>query len=927
MAPTSHLPKLPGATLDDADISFNPATYTSKDTRRVQRLAPVVTVEELRKTGVLGVRHNITSSLAYPGLTAKSLQEPPDAGAGAGGDADDGASDAPSAASGAARGSPAAKGSARMASPDQYDATAAARSTLLHERPNVVERMEKGVAVCGVLRDNRHYRLNSLGVFHAGVNDVRTRSMHRVELHKHLSSTNLRAPQGDKEVRSAVQQDNVGTRLEKMYNRVLKSQYLTDDPGSVTWGVPAGSGGGAGGARGGGGGGGGLSQVASGMAASGLAGSPSGTLGNGAGGGGSPSSLRKAPGGAGGGGGGAPGGAGNSQRRLGGPGGMSISIQDDGRAGPGPGSEALRGKAQGSFLLTPSHATARSGGGGGGAMNSPTHAARSGGGAGLGSSPSMLIRHGSPGAGGAGSPGPGLGSSQQLPNPFAAGPGGGGGVGSTASPNSQQQLGGTGKGTARSADYWVKVTLPPEVIEAQLRHLAATTEANLRAYHARVAAAQDELLYSSGLGPETLGLNPEQVEQSLKIKLGQIQEVTTANDFNYSSLSREAVLASRLGAASKQLLTATSLPQFIRAALEHVTQHTSELQQLAEPDRAKAEHGKPHRRRLGKAAPVGLGTGNADGSSPGAVASAAAADGDSDGDDPSTRRSSGSELWPEYGSVRQRAAEFGWAAPEHRASMALGTDSPHRASEAGVPGAGGAEGGEGGAGERWRPPAPAKAPAGSPAPAAPGERKMGRTITIMRKPDAMITEEWMEEFRDHLLEIEGGPVAPHCPPDGIQPLPPLGAGDMDAGAYVRSRLERLWGVLGMPPHTRLDMVLFFTSRDRALTFAGSLELWEAAAAAVLSREAQVEALVAVQHEIESDNADRLSLGALSALCVRVLQQTRWVAALSERLRQDNGWELTFNGQPYPGPDAISSTHLVAFMEMLRQATEVTGLRP
>ncbi len=43
---------------------------------------------------------------------------------------------------------------------------------------------------------------------------------------------------------------------------------------------------------------------------------------------------------------------------------------------------------------------------------------------------------------------------------------------------------------ARSADYWVKVTLPPEVIEAQLRHLAATTEANLRAYHARVAAAQ-----------------------------------------------------------------------------------------------------------------------------------------------------------------------------------------------------------------------------------------------------------------------------------------------------------------------------------------------------------------------------------------------------------------------------------------------------
>lgn len=42
-------------------------------------------------------------------------------------------------------------------------ATSLARATLLHERPHVVERMEKGVAVCAVLRDNRQFRLNSLG--------------------------------------------------------------------------------------------------------------------------------------------------------------------------------------------------------------------------------------------------------------------------------------------------------------------------------------------------------------------------------------------------------------------------------------------------------------------------------------------------------------------------------------------------------------------------------------------------------------------------------------------------------------------------------------------------------------------------------------------------------------------------------------------
>ncbi len=51
------------------------------------------------------------------------------------------------------------------------------------------------------------------------------------------------------------------------------------------------------------------------------------------------------------------------------------------------------------------------------------------------------------------------------------------------------------------------------------------------------------------------------------------------------------MLATHLGAAPKQLLTATSLPQFIRAALEHVTEHTTELQQLADPDKAKAEQG------------------------------------------------------------------------------------------------------------------------------------------------------------------------------------------------------------------------------------------------------------------------------------------------------------------------------------------------
>ncbi len=60
-------------------------------------------------------------------------------------------------------------------------------------------------------------------------------------------------------------------------------------------------------------------------------------------------------------------------------------------------------------------------------------------------------------------------------------------------------------------------------------------------------------------------------------------------NFSYSSLSREAVLASRLGPASKALLTATALPAFISAAVAHVSQHAAEFEQLRGPERDQQE--------------------------------------------------------------------------------------------------------------------------------------------------------------------------------------------------------------------------------------------------------------------------------------------------------------------------------------------------
>ncbi|KAG2483445.1 hypothetical protein HYH03_017699 [Edaphochlamys debaryana] len=838
-----RLPALTGGTEDALHGLYQP-----RDTRRMQSLEPVYTLEDLRRTGALASRTVPQSSLVYPGLSPSFLTRhvDPEGADPDGGDAgDDAGSEAPSrtkapgprrgggvggGVEGGTGGTAGAKGSpGRSPSPDQASrqdagrqgaATAAARAALLDSGrgAHVVDRMEKGVAACAVLRDNRHFRLNSLGVFQPSVNDVRTRSMHRVELHKHLSQTNLRAPQGDKEVRAAVTSDTVGARLERMYNRVLRTVDEPAAPGT------AGTLGGTTMMR--------RSQLLGAVAGSssrkGLAGGPS-ALGLGLEGGHSDPQLRY-------------------------------------------GSPTLARSPSGAGPLPPRGPAASVGGAGGGGSplspgprGAPGHALSVGRGGGL--SPSSGLGH-SPSYGPTGTQG-------SFGGAGAAGGAGGGGGGSPL--QGGRDLGAThnSKGTGgRSADYWMRVTLPPEVIEAQLRHLAAATESNLRAYHDKVASAQDALLRDSGLGPEALALPPDEMEQRLMVKLGQIQETTTASDFNYSALSRDAVLASCLSAASKQLLTAASLPDFIRAALDHVGQHVGELATLS-VERRTERAGKGQRRRLGRALPGGMGTGRPSG----------AGDTSDDDDGTSARPTASGEARP---------SSTGGSRPMSGAS------SVH-----------------------WRPPPPTMPNASTPPP------QLSRPSTPPRaEPEARVTEEWLEAFRADLFALDA--ADPDSPPAGILALPPLPSDDttgaMDAGAFVRSRLERLWAVLGMPPHMRLDMVLYFTARSRALTFGASLELWEAAAAAVLAREAQVEALVAVQAEVESGQAERLSLGQLGALCLRVAAQTRWVAALAQRIALDSGWQLTMQGQPYPGADTIGPPHLLAFMEMVRQATEDTGLR-
>lgn len=72
----------------------------------------------------------------------------------------------------------------------------------------------------------------------------------------------------------------------------------------------------------------------------------------------------------------------------------------------------------------------------------------------------------------------------------------------------------TGAAAARlRASDWSKVTIPPEVAEAQLQHLAAVTEIHLARYHGTVSDAQEQLLIQQGLDPTLLGCDPECLQE------------------------------------------------------------------------------------------------------------------------------------------------------------------------------------------------------------------------------------------------------------------------------------------------------------------------------------------------------------------------------------------------------------------------------
>ncbi len=82
----------------------------------------------------------------------------------------------------------------------------------------------------------------------------------------------------------------------------------------------------------------------------------------------------------------------------------------------------------------------------------------------------------------------------------------------------------------------------------------------------------------------------------------------------------------------------------------------------------------------------------------------------------------------------------------------------------------------------------------------------------------------------------------------------------------------------------------------------------------------------IMQRVEAGDAARLSLSTVEAVSLSVMRLTCWVASLAADIEQACGWQLTHQGALYPGPAAISSDHLLMFMEQVRQATETTGMR-
>uniref|UniRef100_A0A7S3VI76 Uncharacterized protein n=2 Tax=Dunaliella tertiolecta TaxID=3047 RepID=A0A7S3VI76_DUNTE len=770
----------------------------------------------------------------------------------------------------------------------QFVPTAAARQQLGSEKPALLQRMDDTLARCRVLRDNRNYRLNSLGVFENDKNEVRARSMQRVQVHKDLSTTSMRLPDTHKEVKSERPDSSMEAKLERMCYQVCQS--LPEQPAKPpaphlgtlsSMKHPASMGARATSPR--------VSMATRQAAALGavsecgttmeqtpiratnpppMGSVPSRHI--------LPPSSRKV----------------TTTSNLGAAVALCESRRELSRDFSINGSPSKRPTAQSSALQqsasalpTPTPSTVnlpqpesskvRKQGGRSSRRHSHLRSRAAGPlkrspfanslGAGTGMAPrrpASIFRSSK----GTEVPIYGRRSSAQA-NAAAAG-----------TPSHLLQ----GRKTAAGSREWdlSDVPITGELAHAHFAHVHAVIEDNIARYHKQVGDAQLEFLQDNGLHEEVLRMTPEELQEALEqqLKAERIEE------------EEESLRQNR---SAQGALNPASIKSLVQSALEHTASKTEDLDVLkASLPRAPPKSGRRRRKPSIPMGPkAGANTGlqgslmeagggkaqelsevwesplEAEGSSSKLILGV---DGElpgawNAGDPPSKR------LVPGFSIVRRhdhrRRTELMRAVPRASTASRLGTEDGASSMED--------EDDEEEEEEEEedalvvQPNEDAHQGLTEAMPPGTQQQPLQQPTFSTTRLDAFKAR--MEEAATVTVE-EFAPQMPALPTIPTMPSVPL---------HVQARLERVWNLLHLPLPLRLDAVLEYTKHSRLLQFEQALKVWEQATVAVVQREGILDTLLLVQRGVEEGSIGYLTISAIERQCVQLVQVRQVVVRLTK----------------------------------------------
>ncbi len=99
------------------------------------------------------------------------------------------------------------------------------------------------------------------------------------------------------------------------------------------------------------------------------------------------------------------------------------------------------------------------------------------------------------------------------------------------------------------------------------------------------------------------------------------------------------------------------------------------------------------------------------------------------------------------------------------------------------------------------------------------------------------------------------------------------------------------------------------------------QVWEACAVGVPKREEILSTLSHLQLGVSTNSLGYVSLPQVEEQCVELHRITCAIQRAAARLKEVHGIQLTFGpqGDPYPGPEAVTPEDMVAFLEWLRDS--------